>query len=154
MLDPIQRSFSQLRRRQLRRGRELYLIELLPRKPFGKLPRLQMQWLHAATPALLAKQPRFPGCMKRWLGTKRRATSGALAKLRKPSAQTHSPKRKITQGQLPRPCTLNLANREQKKPEHGLSRFMLRENLLRNFADNCQAGAQLIIALRLMKGFQ
>src|SRR5271169_2139024 len=138
MLYPIQRSLPQLRRRLLYRWKELYLIEFLSRKPLGKLPCSQMQWLHAAAPALLAKEPRLPRCMKRCLRTEGCTTSRAPIKLRKPTAKPHRPEREITQRQLPRPRALNFAHREQEQPEHRLGRFMLRQNLLRNFADHSQ----------------
>src|ERR1700675_2440522 len=154
MLNPVQRSLSQFRRRLLHRRQELYLIEFLSRKLLGKLPRRQVHWLHAAAPTFLAKQPRFPRRMEGRPRTKLRTTRGASIELRKPSAQTHRPKREITQGQLPRPRAFNFAHRQQKQPEHGLRRLMLRQNLLRNFADHRQSSTQLIIALRLMKRFE
>src|ERR1700674_6114036 len=130
MLNPIQRSFSQFRRRLLHGRQEFYLIEFLSRKSFGKLPRLQMQRLHPAAPALLAKQPSFPGCMESRLGAERRAARRASIELWQPSTKSHSPKCEVTQRQLPPPRAFDLANRKQEKTEHGLGRFMLREHLL------------------------
>jgi hypothetical protein len=128
-----------------------YLVELLACEPLGKLPSFQVQRSHTASAAFLAKQSCFPWRVKRWLGTERRAARSAPAKLWQPAAETHGPKRKITQRQLPSSSALDFANREQQKPEHGLGRFMLWENLLRNLANDRQSGAQFIIALRLVK---
>src|SRR5580704_9296039 len=113
-----------------------------------------MQGTHAASPALLAKQSRFPRCMKSRLRSERCAASRAPIKLRKPTAQAHAPKRKVTQGQLPGAGAFYFPNRQQQKPEHGLRRFMLRKNLLRYFTHNRQPRTQLVIALRLIKRFE
>jgi hypothetical protein len=82
MLNPIQRSLSQFRRRLMYGRKELYLIEFLSRKPLGKLPRRQMQRLHAAAPALLAKESCLPRRMKRRLRSEGCTTSRATIKLR------------------------------------------------------------------------
>src|SRR5580704_16090806 len=154
MFNPIERSFSQFRRSRLSRRQEFYLIEFLSRKSFGKLPRLEMQRFHSAAPALLAKQPRFPGCMERRLGAERRAACRASMERRQPSTKAHGPECEVTQRQLPHPRAFNLAHRKQEKTEHGLGRFMLREHVLGNFADNGQSGTQLVVALRLVKRFE
>src|SRR5580658_11363053 len=154
VLNPAQRSFSQFCCRLLHRLQELYLIELLSREPLSKSPGRQVQRLHAPATALFAKQTCFPRRMKRRLRTERRPTRGASIELRKPPAKPHRPKRKVTQGQLPRPRAFHFSNRKQEKPEHRLRHFVVRQHLLRDFTDHRQPGAQLIIALRLMKRFE
>src|SRR5208282_5864861 len=126
VLNPIQRSLAQFRRRLLHRRKEFDLIELLAGKSFGKLPSFQVQSLHTSAAALLAQQSRFPGSMKSRLRSERRATSSTSIEPWQPPTEAHRPKREITQGQLPRAGAFDLAHREQEKPEHGLRGFMLR----------------------------
>src|SRR5579863_458262 len=130
MLDPVQRSFSQFRCWLLHRWNKFNPIQFLSGEPLSELPSSNMQWPHPTAPALLAKESGLPRRVERRLCAERRPARSASVKLRQPAAEPHGPKCEITQRQLPGARALNLPNRQQKKPEHGLRRFMFGKNLL------------------------
>src|ERR1700730_3802828 len=95
ILNPVQRSLPQFCRGLMHVFPELNLIELLSRKPFRKLPSLQMIRTHPATPAFLTKQPGLPRRMECCLRSERFPARSASIELRQPSPQAYRPECEI-----------------------------------------------------------
>src|SRR5258708_21013097 len=88
------------------------------------------------------------------LRTKGGTASNTAIEPREPASQPYRPKRKVAQRQRPVACALHFPDGQQDQPEHGLGDFMLRQNTLRDLADDREAGAEAVVALRLVKRFK
>src|SRR5467141_3466476 len=154
ILDPGQRSFSQFPGAGLHGLMVFHVIQPLAREALGKHSRLVLQRLHSGAPALLAKEAGLMSVVKCRLCAKRRVASHATIKAWQPAAKPHRPEGKVAERQGPITGAFNFPSGQQDQPEHRLRNFVLRQNELRYLADHRQPGAEIVIALGLMKGLE
>src|SRR6266478_430675 len=154
VLNPIQCCLTKFCQNSCERRHIRNSVHSLIRKSFCELPRFQAQRLHPTSPAFLTEEARVPRRLIGHLQAEWRSAGGAPVELGKPPAKSNGPEREVTKWKPPVPCSLNFPDREQDQPEHGFGCFMLGQNLLRNFAHYRQPRAQLVVALRLVKGLQ
>ncbi len=88
------------------------------------------------------------------LGTERCAAVRAALKLRQPATEAHRPECEVSERHLPLTRPFNLLRRQQNQPEHGFRHLMFRQDQFRDFTDYGKPGAQPVVALCLVKGFE
>src|SRR6516164_8997573 len=79
------------------------------------------------------------------------AAGSANIKPRQPTCQSDGPEGVIAERQSPTRTALDFAGGEQDQPEHGLVDLVFRKDPLGDFADQGEADAELVVALRLVK---
>src|SRR5215469_3883547 len=79
------------------------------------------------------------------------AAGSANIKPRQPACQPDGPEGVIAERQGPTRTALDFASGEQDQPEHGLVDLVFRKDPLGDFADQGEADAELVVALRLVK---
>src|SRR5258708_39938003 len=90
----------------------------------------------------------------RRLAPERLATIGADIEARQPARQAYGPESEIAEREDAIPAAFDLAHREQDETEHRLRRLMLGKNEVDGFADECETGRELVVALRLVEGLE
>src|SRR5260370_28778067 len=103
---------------------------------------------------LFADQAGMRRRLVRQLAPERLATIGADIEARQPGRQAYGPESEIAEREDGIPAAFDLAHREQDEPEHRLRRLMLRKNEFDGFADEREAGRELVVALRLVEGLE
>src|SRR6185312_11571269 len=110
-----------------------------------------MQRPHSLPAAFLALEARFPRCVEARLVAERLATKRAAIEARQPAAEFYGPEAEIAQRNRPIAGAFNLARDQQNQAKHRLSDFVLRQNQLGDLTDDSEAGAEFVIALRLVE---
>src|SRR5258707_3605885 len=103
---------------------------------------------------LFADQAGMRRGVVRRLVPERLATIGANIEARQPARQAHRPESEVAEREDAIPAAFDLSHREQDEPEHRLGRLMLRKNEFDGFADEREAGRELVVALRLVEGLE
>src|SRR5882724_9969719 len=103
---------------------------------------------------LFADQAGVRRGLVRRLVPERLATIGADIEARQAARQAYGPESEVAEREDAIPAAFDLAHREQDEPEHRLGRLMLRKNEFDGFADQREAGRELIVALRLVEGLE
>src|SRR6202166_4449142 len=103
---------------------------------------------------LFADEAGMPSRLKRRLIPERLAAFGANIEARQPAREAHGPEREVAEREDAIPAAFDLAHREQDEPKHRLGRLVLWKKEFDGFADEREAGRELVVALRLVEGLK
>src|SRR3974390_2740024 len=154
MLDPVEPCFAQLPDGLRKLRSHFKLIQARTREAFRQFPGRRRNGFHPRAAMILAEKPWQPVTLVSVLHAEHLATSAASIEARQPAGESNGPEGEVAKRQRPTNAPLHFPHRQQAEPEHGFVDFVLRKNHFRDPADSGEAGAQSIIALRLVERLQ